>query len=133
MNVTDEMADTFGANFFGDWTAVYVTAEIKQIRINKIRTAFEAALNAQTAPAEVVGELEALRKFAHEATKTITGLTAGGSEYFAGRIGDIFIADLPFCAERIRERDTRSHERLITAIRERNEARALLKEGEAAK
>lgn len=49
-------------------------------------------------------ERDALHEYAHEATKAITGLTVGGSEYFGKRIGEMYTADLPFCVERIRDR-----------------------------
>lgn len=45
-----------------------------------------------------------LSAYAHEATKAITGLTVGGSEYFGKQIGDIYTADLPRCVDHIRER-----------------------------
>lgn len=60
---------------------------------------------------------EKLRTYAHEATKTITDLVGGGSECFAGRIGEMYIADLPYCKRRIRERESRAHERLLKAKR----------------
>lgn len=49
-------------------------------------------------------ELAALRKFAKDATIALTGLTSGGSEFFAGQMGDIYVADIPRCVERVRER-----------------------------
>lgn len=62
-----------------------------------------------------VGELE---DYAREATKAITGLTVGGSEFFGKRIGEIYTADLPYCVEHIRDRDRRNHERLVAALKE---------------
>jgi hypothetical protein len=47
---------------------------------------------------------DALRTFAHEATKAITGLTGGGSEYFGKEVDGVFLADLPRCVERLRAR-----------------------------
>lgn len=58
----------------------------------------------QAKVAKLTKERDGLRDYAHDATKAITGLTAGGSEYFGRRIGDIYTADLPFCVERIREK-----------------------------
>lgn len=55
-------------------------------------------------------EIARLRDFAHEATKVLVGLTAGGSEYFAGQVGGIYLADLERCVTNIqhrRERDMR--------------------------
>jgi hypothetical protein len=65
-------------------------------------------------------ELKLLREYAREATKAITSLTAGGSEYFAGRIGEIYVADLPFCLERIRASKRALHRDLISAIGKRS-------------
>lgn len=67
---------------------------------------------------EARAELEALREYAREATKAITSLTAGGSEYFAGRIGEIYVADLPFCLERIRASKHALHKQLTAALQE---------------
>lgn len=61
-------------------------------------------------------ENEKLRAYAHEATKTITDLVGGGSECFAGRIGEMYIADLPYCKRRIRDRESKSHEHLLKAL-----------------
>ena len=66
-------------------------------------------------------ELELLRKYAHEATKAITALAGGGSELFAGKIGDLYMADLPFCMNKIRERETKTRELLTAAIRKAKE------------
>ncbi len=60
-------------------------------------------------------EIEALRAYAHEATKVITGLAGGGSENFSGQIGDMFKADLEFCAKKIRDRHETTHGLLIRA------------------
>lgn len=46
----------------------------------------------------------AITSYAHEATKAITSLTIGGSEFFGKRIGDMYTADLPFCVQHIRDR-----------------------------
>lgn len=47
---------------------------------------------------------EAFRTFTHDATKAITGLTGGGSEYFGKEIDGVFLADLPRCVDRLRAR-----------------------------
>lgn len=60
-----------------------------------------------------VAELE---QYAREATKTITEITGGGSECFLGKIGEMYKADLRYCHERIRERESTGHERLMKAI-----------------
>ena len=52
-----------------------------------------------------------LREYAASATRTITGLTPGGSEYFAGRIGDIYLADLKRCESIIRAQRETPHKR----------------------
>lgn len=49
-------------------------------------------------------EYHKLKQYAFNATVAITGLTVGGSEYFAGKIGDIYVADLDFCVKKVRER-----------------------------
>lgn len=67
-------------------------------------------------------ELELLREYAHEATKAITDLAGGGSELFAGKIGDMFIADLPFCVNRVRERQEMIHRQLVAEVEKRKEA-----------
>jgi len=59
-----------------------------------------------------------LEDYAREATKAITGLTVGGSEFFGKRIGEMYTADLPYCVEHIRDRDRRNHERLVAALKE---------------
>lgn len=54
-------------------------------------------------------ERDELSDYAFEATKAITSLTAGGSEYFAGKLSDgRYKADLAFCVQRIRERYERA-------------------------
>ena len=73
-------------------------------------------------------ELDELREYAREATKAITGLTAGGSEYFGKRIGDIYTADLPFCVGRIRERFEREAEWTRKSIAARQAAEVKLPE-----
>jgi hypothetical protein len=69
-------------------------------------------------------ELEALRKFAHEATIAITGLTGGGSEFFGKRVGDIYLADLPFCVKQIRETREGLFDAMKEAKREARDARS---------
>ena len=71
-------------------------------------------------------ELDELREYAREATKAITGLTAGGSEYFGKRIGDIYTADLPFCVGRIRERFEREADWTRKSMSARKSAEAKL-------
>jgi hypothetical protein len=63
-------------------------------------------------------ELEQLRNYAHAATVAITNLTAGGSEYFGRKIGDLYTADLDFCVARIRESRDAANERWKEARRE---------------
>jgi hypothetical protein len=58
-------------------------------------------------------------RWIHEATKTITGLTAGGSEYFGRRVRDVYRADLPFCAQRIREKIDHASEWTKQAVRDK--------------
>lgn len=64
-------------------------------------------------------ELVALRSYAHEITKVLTGLAGGGSELFAGQIGTMFKADLHFCKMRISERNARLHDLLAAEMRKR--------------
>ncbi len=75
----------------------YTTKRVKQ----EIARATESLEVKLVAANQRAAELE---KYAREATKAITSLTIGGSEYFGKRIGEMFTADLPFCIERIRER-----------------------------
>jgi hypothetical protein len=72
-----------------------------------------------------------LEAYAHEATKAITNLTAGGSEYFGRKIGGMYTADLPFCVKRIRERDTRAHDWLVEETKKRRAAAQLRQAREA--
>jgi hypothetical protein len=51
----------------------------------------------------LAAERDALQAYAHAATKAITGLTPGGSEYFGKQIGDIYTADLDRCVPIIRK------------------------------
>jgi hypothetical protein len=83
---------------------------------------------------------EAVRDYAFEITKALTGLVGGGSEMFLGRLfkgtdRELFKADLPFCIGRLRDRFTRSEERgdawyrkMREAERERDAARAKVAE-----
>jgi prefoldin subunit 5 len=83
----------------------------------------EAAIEAlQAENAAVKEERDEADRWIHEATKTITGLTAGGSEYFAKRVRGICRADLPFCAQRIRERYAAGHSHIVEAGRARKAA-----------
>lgn len=67
-------------------------------------------------------ELKALREYAREATKVLTNLAGGGSEMFSGMIGDIYKADLHFCAKRVKERHDRLHDLWKSEIRRRKAA-----------
>ncbi len=49
-------------------------------------------------------ENERLKEYAIEATKALTGLTVGGSEFFAGQKLGFFKADIPACVKHIRWR-----------------------------
>lgn len=62
-------------------------------------------------------ELAALRTYAHEATKVLTSLAGGGSELFAGQIGNMFKADLHFCKMRVCDRHDRLHRQLVAEVR----------------
>ncbi len=54
---------------------------------------------------ELRAERDKLREFAQQATKAITGLAGGGSENFVRGPGEeIYLADVPFCEKKIRER-----------------------------
>jgi hypothetical protein len=81
---------------------------------------------------ETSAELAALRKYALAATRTITELTAGGSEYFAGKIGDVYVADLDFCNKHIRESRERGYQRWLEAERRAKDAFAAGREAERA-
>lgn len=63
-----------------------------------------------------VSELDALRKYAHDLTIALTGLAGGGSELFSKQIGGMYTADIPYCVNKIRDRELRSHEQLISAL-----------------
>ena len=73
-------------------------------------------------PGELKRERDAFAAYALEITRTLTGLTGGGSENFSGKIGDFYKADLPFCAKRIRDREARVHEMVRKAFREAKDA-----------
>ena len=76
----------------------------------KEQRAREASLRAEKE--ELRRERDEARAYAHEATKAITGLTPGGSEYFGKQLwkGGDYTADIPFCVERIRERMADRHQ-----------------------
>lgn len=74
--------------------------------------------------AELIALAPELFTYAHEATKIITGLAGGGSENFSGQIGDMFKADLDFCAKKIRDRHEMMHGLLVKSKKEND---ALLK------
>ncbi len=64
------------------------------------------------------------QKALREHVAALTNLTAGGSEYFSKRLGDIYLADIPFCVQRIRERMGYRHAELLAIARaEKSEAR----------
>ncbi len=74
-----------------------------------------AALNTPTSVLREIKELtdqltalqaenERLKEYAIEATKALTGLTVGGSEFFAGQKLGFFKADIPACVKHIRWR-----------------------------
>lgn len=67
--------------------------------------------------AVTAAELDAMRVYAHEATKAITSLVGGGSECFGRELHGIFTADLPYCVGRIRDRIDASAEGEINARR----------------
>jgi len=69
-------------------------------------------------------EIAALRAYAHEATKVITGLAGGGSENFSGQIGDMFKADLELCAKKIRDRHEMIHGLVVKAKKDNDTLRA---------
>lgn len=72
-----------------------------------------------------------LQTYAYDATVAITGLTAGGSEYFGRRIGNIYTADLPFCVQRIRESKTTLWEKFGEKNRRVRELEARVEQLEA--
>lgn len=65
----------------------------------------------------LVTELDALRKYAHDLTIAITGLAGGGSELFGKQISGMYTADIPYCVNKIRDRELRSREQLVSALR----------------
>lgn len=77
--------------------------------------------------AAIKDENARLREYALSATITITGLTPGGSEYFAGQIGEIYVADLPKCEAAIRVR-TKNGQSIL--VREKRKSLALIDENE---
>ena len=61
-------------------------------------------------------EIAKLRTFSQQATKSITGIAGGGSENFIrGPGAEIYLADVPYCEQKIRERITAAHDRTATA------------------
>ena len=65
-------------------------------------------------------EREALRTYAHEITKALTNLVGGGSEMFGHKIGEMYTADIPFCIERISDRQRRADERARSALAQKD-------------
>ena len=54
-----------------------------------------------------------LRAFAQQATKSLTSLAGGGSENFIRGPGDeIYLADVPYCEQKLRERISRLHKQI---------------------
>jgi hypothetical protein len=108
--------------------APFSAEKVKAIR------AHITALEARAEAAE--RDREAVRDYAFEITKALTGLVGGGSEMFLGRLfkgtdRELFKADLPFCIGRLRDRFTTAFEQVSKAIhrekelqRERDEVRA---------
>jgi hypothetical protein len=98
-----------------------VAKEIRALDIGAL------ALHATSQPLSQEGghaEIERLERdlaeadeWIREATKAITNLTAGGSEYFARRVRGVYRADLPFCVQRIRDRFEGAERRWRDAIR----------------
>lgn len=81
---------------------------------------------------EAETERDALKAYARKATATITELHGGGSECFAGKIGDMYVADLDFCKQRIRERESKAHIRFVDVTKQLRAARSNLEEAEGA-
>jgi hypothetical protein len=79
---------------------------------------------ALAAAPDTAAERDRLRTYAHDATKAITGLVGGGSECFGRKIGDIYLADLPFCEARLRERAQLAHEHLLDRVKAAKAAEA---------
>lgn len=63
-----------------------------------------------------VKALEPFKTFAHEATKSLTGLTGGGSEWFGKCVDGVYLADLPACTQRIREKFEAAHKARCAAL-----------------
>jgi len=54
-----------------------------------------------------------LRAFVQQATKSLTSLAGGGSENFIRGPGDeIYLADVPYCEQKLRERISRLHKQI---------------------
>ena len=99
--------------------------------LSHIRYAREKLIAQSARIAALEAEVERLTKerdealsYAHEATKAITGLTMGGSEFFGRRIGDVYTADLAACVAHIREKQTREHNRWAEAASGKKAAEA---------
>lgn len=80
------------------------------------------ASNLNKALVQLTKEHEEMRNYALDVTRALTGLVGGGSEMFAGRVGEMFKADIPFCVQRVRERFDRAEARARDAIRARKNA-----------
>ena len=99
-----------------NWSPADDPAEI----VGDLYNYLEEALSSPSPSAEI----DELRRYAHEATKVITGLAGGGSENFSSQIGDMFKADLEFCAKKIRDRHETIHGLVVKAKKENDGLRA---------
>lgn len=75
----------------------------------------ELARDAADCIEELEAERDRLRDYASAASKALTGLTPGGSEYFSGKIGDLYVADIPLCVAHIRKRYETAMTHLVKA------------------
>jgi hypothetical protein len=95
-----------------------------EMHLDWLRQAIRAALAAALSTEPGVADSERLWAYAHEATKAITDIVGGGSECFAGRIGKMYIADLPYCKKRVRDRESNAHGQLLKSIQDARSAKA---------
>jgi hypothetical protein len=102
---------------WGDWIIRGVKGELYPCKPDIFEATYETASGTDTI-ATLRNQRDELEDYARKATATITELTGGGSECFAGRIGEMYKADLDFCKQRIREREGRAHERFAKATTE---------------
>lgn len=59
----------------------------------------------------------ALKEYAREVTKALTGLTCGGSEFFGPEIDGMFTADIDRCVQHVGERHERVFYRFTDLVR----------------